>query len=123
MFCGKHQLYEWLLSKKVVPKTVSDLLIAKGSIWVLGALTGLSLFVEEKNRRAELAMYVMPKGLESAWIVARGKGMVMKTGEFGESLVCLHNISVLPLLKFSQFAAVAMGMVMVSSGAVFLNQS
>lgn len=32
-------------------------------------------------------MYVLPKGLESAWIMARGKGYVFRTGEFGEGLV------------------------------------
>jgi len=32
-------------------------------------------------------MYVLPKGLESAWIMARGKGYVFKTGNYGESLV------------------------------------
>jgi hypothetical protein len=57
----------------------------------VGLLTGLSLFVEDKKRRAELAMYVLPKGLESAWIVARGKGLVMKTGAYGEAMVCLGS--------------------------------
>jgi hypothetical protein len=52
-------------------------------------LSGLSLFVEEKRRRGELAMYVLPKGLESAWIMAKGKGYVFRTGEFGEALVSL----------------------------------
>ena len=64
-----------------------DLLISKGSFFFGGLLTGISLFVEEKRRRAELAMYVLPKGLESAWIMARGKGYVFKTGNYGESLV------------------------------------
>jgi hypothetical protein len=50
-------------------------------------MSGLSLFVEAKRRRGELAMYVLPKGLESAWIMARGKGWVFKTGNWGESLV------------------------------------
>jgi hypothetical protein len=36
----------------------------------------LSLFVEEGRRRGELAMYVLPKGLESVWKVATGKGLV-----------------------------------------------
>jgi len=50
-------------------------------------LAGLSLFVEEKRRRAELAMYVLPKGLESAWVMARGKGLVFKTGQWGDILL------------------------------------
>ena len=52
-----------------------------------GLLAGLSLFVEEKRRRGELAMYVLPKGLESLWIMARGKGLVFKTGNWGDMLV------------------------------------
>jgi hypothetical protein len=36
-------------------------------------LSGLSLFVEEKKRRGELAMYVLPKGLESGWKMLRGQ--------------------------------------------------
>jgi hypothetical protein len=50
-------------------------------------MSGLSLFVEAKRRRGELAMYVLPKGLESVWIMARGKGWVFKTGNWGEGLV------------------------------------
>ena len=42
-------------------------------------------------------MYVLPKGLESAWIMARGKGWVFTFGRYGE-----------PLLT-----AIGMGMVMV----------
>lgn len=88
MFCGQRQLYEWLLPKKIVPQALLDLFVSRGSFWVMGLLTGLSLLVEEKKRRAELAMYVLPKGLESAWVAARGKGLVMRTGQYGESLVC-----------------------------------
>jgi hypothetical protein len=32
-------------------------------------------------------MYVLPKGLESAWVMARGKGLVFKTGQYGEMIV------------------------------------
>lgn len=53
-----------------------------------GLLSGLALFVEERRRRAELAMYVLPKALESAWIVARGK-VGMKPWRGGEGIVSL----------------------------------
>jgi hypothetical protein len=59
------------------------------SFWLADLLPGLCLLVEDKKRRAELAMYALPKGLESAWIIARGKGLVMKTGVCGEAMVCL----------------------------------
>jgi hypothetical protein len=32
-------------------------------------------------------MYVLPKGLESAWTSARGKGLVFRTGKHGSALV------------------------------------
>jgi hypothetical protein len=70
-----------------VPQQLVDTLISKTSFGVAGLLCGLSLFVEEKRRREELAMYVLPKALESAWMAARGKGWVMKTGDYGEVLV------------------------------------
>ena len=46
------------------------------SYWFLGAITAFSLFVEEKKRRGELAMYVLPKALESAWSIARRRAYV-----------------------------------------------
>ena len=56
--------------------------------------------MEEKRRRGELAMYVLPKGLESAWIMARGKGLVFRTGQYGEALV---SYSVSPMFYFLGF--------------------
>jgi hypothetical protein len=118
LFCGKHNLHRYLtllrrglisssiLSSylKSLPQWIIDLLISKGSFAVLGAAAGLSLFVEEKRRRGELAMYVLPKGLESAWVMARGKGWVFRTGKWGETLL----------------TAIGMAMVMVSSVSFFL---
>ena len=79
--------YLLALIVKRLPQPVVDLLIGKFSFWVLAASTGLSLFVEEKRRRAELAMYVLPKALESAWVMARGKGLVVNMGRYGDVLV------------------------------------
>ncbi|OCH90016.1 hypothetical protein OBBRIDRAFT_731675 [Obba rivulosa] len=103
-FCGKHQLWTLLNDLRTnastaasypllaalarsLPQSFLDLLLSKPVYWLLGVLSGLSLFVEEKHRREELAMYVLPKGLESAWVMARGKGLVFRTGEFGEALL------------------------------------
>lgn len=47
-----------------------------GRYYFMGFSTCLSLFVEEKKRRGELAMYVMPKALESAWASARRRSYV-----------------------------------------------
>lgn len=70
--------------------------------WMGGLLSGLSLFVEAKRRRGELAMYVLPKGLESAWVMARGKGYAFGTGNFGESIVSIR----VPLLFHKKYAEI-----------------
>jgi hypothetical protein len=90
-FCFKH--YNRLLSSQSVakvPRRVLGLFASKYSYALGGFLGALSLFVEEKRRRGELAMYVLPKGLESAWLTARGKGWVFHTGHFGEMLVSVQ---------------------------------
>lgn len=86
-YCFKHYLYENLRDLDLLPTKLLNLLISKGSFAALGFLAGLSLFIEDPRRRAELAMYVLPKSLESAWTAARGKGYVMRTGEHGDALV------------------------------------
>ena len=83
---------------KLIPQQFIDFLLSKPSFWLGGLLSGLSLFVEEARRRPELAMYVLPMGLESAWVMARGKRLVPRTGQYGEAVL----------------SAVGMGMVMVS---------
>ncbi|TBU28745.1 hypothetical protein BD311DRAFT_757898 [Dichomitus squalens] len=99
-FCGKHNLYEKLMLAKApgarswlsivarrLPPGWAEILISKQSFFLGGLLSGLSLFVEEKRRREELAMYVLPKALESAWVMARGKGWVFGMGQFGDALL------------------------------------
>ncbi|CAG8629902.1 11661_t:CDS:2, partial [Acaulospora colombiana] len=71
---------------------------APGMLWknLLGtgrSSTFLGVFViiyqiEAPRRRAELAMYVMPKALESAWVTARGRGWVQGGGRVGETILC-----------------------------------
>ncbi|KAK2465891.1 hypothetical protein APHAL10511_001532 [Amanita phalloides] len=95
LFCAKHNLHRFLSVLKRspsnpllhIPQHVIDFLVSKSSFWLSGFAAGLSLFVEEKRRRGELAMYVLPKGLESLWITARGKGLVFRTGKWGETLL------------------------------------
>jgi hypothetical protein len=97
VFCFKHNLHAILTSKSSTLKlsrTIVDILISKPSFWLTGVLSGLSLFVEAKRRRGELAMYVLPKGLESAWVMARGKGLVFKTGKYGEVIVSTFPLSI-----------------------------
>ncbi|KAJ7512894.1 hypothetical protein B0H11DRAFT_2213444 [Mycena galericulata] len=103
VFCIKHSLYERIMAappssplRRLLPQALIDLLIHKGTWWLPGFLTGLALLIEDQRRRAELAMYVLPKGLESLWVAARGRGLVAHTGNWGEGVL----------------AAVGMGMVM-----------
>jgi len=87
--CFKHYLYRVLSSQTLfkLPQKIIDFFSSKYSYGLGGFFGALSLFVEEKRRRGELAMYVLPKSLESAWLTARGKGWVFHTGHFGEMIV------------------------------------
>lgn len=102
-FCFKHNLYLYLSSPQApikLRKEWVDFLISKPSFWLGGGLSGLSLFIEDKRRRGELAMYVLPKGLESVWSMARGRGYVFGLGDFGESLVSyIHPSKSVPVTK------------------------
>lgn len=115
MNCFKNQSHEFLSTLtpssplypfvQKIPKSIIDSLVSKYSFFVPGLFSGLALFVEEvsytikwlyvidksfslckKRRRPELAMYVLPKGLESLWIVATGK-VGLKRWRGGESLL------------------------------------
>ncbi|KAJ7211172.1 hypothetical protein GGX14DRAFT_623662 [Mycena pura] len=89
--CFKNQLHDRLVAsplwRRLLPRALVELLISKGSFWVPGFLAGLALLIEDRRRRAELAMYVLPKGLESLWVTARGRGLVFRTGNWGESVL------------------------------------
>lgn len=90
-FCMKHNLHAYLVSPASalkLPRRIADILIGRLSFWLGGLLAGIALFVEAKHRRPELAMYVLPKGLESVWRMARGNGIVISPAKYGECLVC-----------------------------------
>ncbi|KAJ7172550.1 hypothetical protein C8R46DRAFT_154462 [Mycena filopes] len=94
VFCIKHSLYERIMAlpassalRRLLPQRLVDILISKGTWWFSGFATGLALLIEDRRRRAELAMYVLPKGLESLWAVARGHGFVRHTGNWGEGVL------------------------------------
>lgn len=46
-------------------------------------MTGLSLLIENKHRREELAMYVLPKAGESAWVTFREEFLGIKSRRKG----------------------------------------
>lgn len=72
---------------QLLPQAVVDTLISRFSFWIPGVLTAFALFIEQKRRREEFAMYVLPKALESAWAMAAGKGWAFETGGKGHILV------------------------------------
>ncbi|CAO1637222.1 unnamed protein product [Jaminaea pallidilutea] len=78
IFCAAHSLHDRILSspalKASTPQWFLDFLAGGGLHWLAGFLTSGSLFVDHARRRAELAAYVLPKGMESAWSVARKRG-------------------------------------------------
>ncbi|KAH8081313.1 hypothetical protein BXZ70DRAFT_901280 [Cristinia sonorae] len=82
----------------VVPQAFINFLASKPAYWVGGMMSGFALFFEEKRRRSELAMYVLPRGLEAAWVMLRGKGYAFHTGSVGDVIL----------------TSLGMGMVMVS---------
>lgn len=75
IFCKCHELHDRVMSneslRSVLPTWLVNFLVSQHMHWIAGFLTCLSLFVEHSRRRTELAMYVLPKGMESAWSVAR----------------------------------------------------
>lgn len=86
IFCLKNNLSSPRTPIKLRKEWI-NLLLSKQSFWLAGLLSGLSLLVEAKRRRGELAMYVLPKGLESTWRMARGRGLVFPVGPYGDAIV------------------------------------
>jgi hypothetical protein len=80
LFCTFHQIHDYILANPTLaarlPSWFRKYLVSTVAHWTAGFLTCLSLFIEHKRRRTELAMYVLPKGMESAWSVARQRAWV-----------------------------------------------
>ncbi|KNC98268.1 uncharacterized protein SPPG_06666 [Spizellomyces punctatus DAOM BR117] len=50
--------------------------------YLLGLLCSTSILIEHKSRRSELAMYVLPKGLQSLWMVLHQRGRMFRVPNF-----------------------------------------
>lgn len=78
IFCAAHSLHDRISASPYLvartPKWFMDFLAGSTLHWIAGFLTCGSLFVDHARRRAELAAYVLPKGMESMWSVARKRG-------------------------------------------------
>lgn len=84
-------MHRALVGRPHIPAWLLAAVASKRKLWLGGLLSGMSVLIEAKHRRGELAMYVLPKGLESAWVAARGKGLVFRTGKHGSALVGFYR--------------------------------
>lgn len=87
--CFNHWLHR-VLTPSFIPQPLVDTILSKTRFWYGGLLAGLSILIEDKRRHGDLAMYVLPKGLESAWTSSGGSKMfskVFRTRGYGDVLV------------------------------------
>ncbi|KAI8928611.1 hypothetical protein BC831DRAFT_423527 [Entophlyctis helioformis] len=61
-------------SRTLWPSAVDN----KYTYYVIGAMSGLAILLEHKPRRAELAMYTLPKGLQSLYLVLLNRGRMVR---------------------------------------------
>lgn len=89
-----------LFASNMVPEWLLNVLISRTAFFFPGLMTGFALLIEAKHRRGELAMYVLPKALESAWRIgtgkARGLAGLKTAGDKGVGSILVS----LPLLLF-----------------------
>lgn len=109
-FCGMQNAHRVLSSARAaapvpVPEWLVAAVVSRPAHWLGGAIMGLALFVEAKHRRGELAMYALPKGLESAWVALRGRGLVLHTGKYGNPLVRSRLVFLLRLCELTPTCA------------------
>jgi len=93
LLCMKNCVHASQWAKDTLPPKIRQALVGRGSFWVLAFSVGMSLFVEEPRRRAELAMYVLPRGLESAWSMMRNRGYVPLSVPFGDAVLSSVGMS------------------------------
>ena len=75
-------------------RRVSKLLIDNRMKGLAGFLSCLSLFIEERRRRKELTLYVLPKALESFWATGRNVGYIPHV-PLGEYIMAATGLSML----------------------------
>ena len=49
-------------------------------------------------------MYVLPKSLESLWVAARGKGLVFRTGKWGDAILAALGMAMVMVNGFTFFS-------------------
>ncbi|KNC99600.1 uncharacterized protein SPPG_04988 [Spizellomyces punctatus DAOM BR117] len=78
----------------------------KLAYWIIGALASLSIFIEDGKRRAELAMYVLPRGVDSLYRVLRHRDLVPKIKYFE---IFMFSMGMGMIISFLQTEPQAMG--------------
>ncbi|KAL3521365.1 hypothetical protein ACH5RR_019514 [Cinchona calisaya] len=76
------------LHRKVVPKD------HKLVYWFAGLMSGLSVLLEKKSRRGELALYVLPRSGESLWYILVNRHLLpdIKNAEVALFCACMGGI-------------------------------
>ncbi|BGP53411.1 hypothetical protein JCM8202v2_000970 [Rhodotorula sphaerocarpa] len=75
LVCFRQHVYAALVAARV-PSWLLAIAQHRIYYWFCGFSTCLALFIEDPKRRRELAMYVLPRGLESMWSTLRQKSYV-----------------------------------------------
>ncbi|GAA5961120.1 hypothetical protein JCM8115_005835 [Rhodotorula mucilaginosa] len=74
LVCFRQHVYAALAGR--VPAWLLSIVQHRMYYWFCGFSTCIALFIEDPKRRRELAMYVLPRGLESMWSTLRKKSYV-----------------------------------------------
>jgi hypothetical protein len=90
-FCSKVNLAR-VLADAHAPPALLRAVRALPTYYLGGLLSGLALALEAPRRRPELAMYVLPKALEGAWVHARGRGLVPRRTGAGEAVLAAVGV-------------------------------
>ncbi|WOL09569.1 hypothetical protein Cni_G18322 [Canna indica] len=62
--------------------------------WLAGAISALSVLLEKKTRRAELALYVLPRAVDSLWYISVNRHLLpdIKNAEVALFCMCMGGI-------------------------------
>ncbi|EJF62222.1 hypothetical protein DICSQDRAFT_169253 [Dichomitus squalens LYAD-421 SS1] len=88
---------------KALPSSVVDALVSDKSFFVMGMVMGTPLIMEERRRRAMFLLYVLPRALESVWVLLRSAGRVPNTGRFGPTLAA--SVGMAMVMALDEFIA------------------
>lgn len=71
--------------------------------WVAGALSGLSVLLEKKARRGELALYVLPRAADSLWYILVNRHLLPAIKNAEVSCFTFNAIWCFAVLNHSKF--------------------